>query len=90
MTRADAFFRDASTGRFVLVQPPNPAIWVWVVATALRWSPYDARDGALSWIGAGALIVWAVDEIVRGHAPVRRVLGVLVLGWQLWRLFSGA
>lgn len=89
MTRAGRFFRDASTGRAVLVQPPNPAIWVFVLATALRWSPYDARDAELRWIGAGALIVWAADEIVRGDAPVRRVLGVLVLGWQLWRLFSG-
>jgi len=83
----DAFFRDRSTGRLVVFQPPNPALWVFATATVLRWSPYDSRDDELGWIGSGALIVWGLDELVRGASPFRRVLGAAVLGWQLWQLF---
>jgi len=80
------FFRDAS-GRIVVVQLPNPALWVWLSATALRWSAYDARDTELRWIGTGALIVWALDELVRGASPFRRVLGAVVLAVQVANLF---
>jgi hypothetical protein len=82
-SRATGFFRDAN-GRFVIVQVPNPAISVFFLAVALRWSPWDARDTELLWIGRGALIAWAVDEILRGSAPVRRLLGVVVLTWQIF------
>lgn len=85
MSRADAFFRDTS-GRLVLFQLPNPAIWVFIAATVLRWSPYDARDSELRWIGSGALIVWGADELFRGATPFRRLLGVIVLGWQVRNL----
>ncbi|MEV7398065.1 hypothetical protein [Aeromicrobium sp. NPDC092404] len=83
MIRLGSFFRDES-GRLVVAQVPNSALWVWLSATALRWSPYDERDAELRWVGAGALTVWALDEVVRGAAPFRRVLGVVVLAWQLW------
>ncbi|MGA8987293.1 hypothetical protein [Aeromicrobium sp.] len=87
MSRSNTFFRDGS-GQLVLFQAPNAAIWVFLLATAARLSPYDDRDGELRWIGAGALIVWGLDELLRGASPFRRVLGVLVLGWQLWRLLA--
>lgn len=87
VSRPDTFFRDAS-GRLVLFQLPNPAIWVFVAATLLRWSPYDARDSELRWIGSGALIVWGLDEVVRGAAPWRRVLGAVVLAWQVWQILG--
>ena len=89
MPRADGFFREPSTGRLVLVQAPNPALWVFILATLLRWSPFDTRDAELRWIGCGALVVWALDELVRGAAPVRRLMGLVVLGWQLWWLLQG-
>lgn len=73
-------------GRVVVAQFPNPAIGVFIVATVLRWSPWDAYDAELRWIGTGALLVWALDELLRGDAPVRRVLGAAVLAWQLGRL----
>lgn len=87
MSRLGSLFRDES-GRLVLFQRPNAAIWVFLVATVARWSPYDARDLELRWIGSGALIVWAVDELFRGSAPWRRGLGLVVLAWQLWRLVA--
>lgn len=83
----DAFFRNQKTGRLVLVEFPSPALWVFAAATLLRWSAYDARDAELRWIGAGALIVWGLDELARGHAPWRRLLGAIVLSWELWHLF---
>jgi hypothetical protein len=86
VTRLDSFFRDGS-GRLVLVQVPNPAIGVWLAATVLRRSAYDSRDAELRWIGSGALIVWGLDELVRGASPFRRSLGAVVLAWQLWSLF---
>ncbi len=86
MSRLDSFYRDGS-GRQVLLQVPNPALSVWMLATALRWSAYDSRDVELRWIGSGALIAWSVDELVRGAAPVRRLLGAVVLTGQLWALF---
>ncbi len=85
MSRLDTFFRDAS-GRLVVVQVPNPALCVWLLATVLRRSAYDSHDAELRWIGAGALIVWGLDELVRGASPFRRVLGAVVLAWQLWSL----
>ena len=82
---ASRFFRGRD-GRLVLFQWPNPAIVVFFLALALRWSPWDARDSELLWLGRGALIVWAVDELVRGDAPVRRLLGTVVLAWQIFVL----
>ncbi len=86
--RFDWFFRNAKTGRLVVAQFPNPPLWVFAAATLLRWSPYGAHDSELRWIASGALIVWGLDELVRGDAPWRRLLGAVVLGWQLWNLFA--
>ncbi len=68
-------------GEVVLGQFPNPALAVWLVTALLRWtgvldgqSAETARD-----IGTGALLVWALDEIVRGATPFRRLLGAAVL-----------
>ncbi|MGH3458637.1 hypothetical protein [Aeromicrobium sp.] len=83
---SQGFFRDAD-GRLVLGQAPNPAIIVFFAALALRWSQWDARDTELLWLGRGALIAWAADEILRGDALVRRLLGAVVLAWQLFVLF---
>ena len=84
---ASRFLRD-SDGRLAIIQWPNPAIVVFFVAIGLRWSPWDARDTELLWIGRGALIAWAVDELVRGDAIFRRLLGAVALAWQMFVLFS--
>jgi len=66
----------------VIAQPPNAAIVVFLAALALRLSPYDRVDTELRYVGSGALIVWGLDEAVRGVNPFRRALGGLVLLWQ--------
>lgn len=85
MNRRDklpAFFRNPRTGEVVLGQPPNAAILLWFAARVLSLV-WEDRAQELRWIGSGALIVWAVDELVRGASPFRRVLGAVVLGFQL-------
>jgi hypothetical protein len=77
-----SLLRDAD-GHLVLAQWPNPALGVFLIALVLRWTPWDSRDTELLWIGRGALIVWAADEILRGDALLRRLLGAVVLTWQL-------
>lgn len=82
-----SLFRDAD-GHLVLFQPPNPALGVFLIALVLRWSPWNARDTELLWLGRGALIVWAADELLRGDALLRRLLGAAVLAWQMFVLVT--
>ncbi len=77
-------------GRVAVAQLPNPAIAVWLVAVVIGWTGLLDRERAetLRLIGSGALVVWALDELARGSSPFRRVLGAVVLGFQLVRLFG--
>jgi hypothetical protein len=65
-----------------VAQWPNPAIVVWLVALVLRVTG-AARgviaDTTLAAIGQGALLVWALDELVRGVSPIRRMMGAVLL-----------
>jgi hypothetical protein len=72
-----------------LAQVPNPALAVWLVSVVVGWTSLLDGDRAttLMWLGRGALFVWAVDEVIRGSSPARRVLGAVVLTVQVVRLF---
>ncbi len=87
-SRLDWWIRDSETGRLVLFQAPNLALLVYVASLVLPWFTDDQLDHRLSYIGTGALIVWSLDELIRGSAPIRRVLGAVVLGWELVQLFA--
>jgi hypothetical protein len=64
----------------VLAQWPNAALCVWIAALLLTWTGQLAsHSAALSGVGRGALIVWALDEMVRRVNPFRRLLGAVVL-----------
>jgi hypothetical protein len=85
----DWLLRDRRTGRITFVQWPNPPLWVWVATTVVAGlGLYPSRAEEIHWIGAGALIAWGADEILRGVNPARRLLGAVVLGWQVYRLIS--
>lgn len=73
-----------------LVSWPNPALSVWMVTVVIGWvgALPPRQDEAVHAAGQGALIVWALDELLRGASPVRRVLGAGVLAWQLFRLLG--
>jgi hypothetical protein len=74
-------FEDRRTGRIVVAQWPNIPLGVWIAASAANWlaGPGGGWGTALRVIGTVALLFWAVDEIVRGVNPWRRILGAVVL-----------
>ena len=80
----DWLFRNRTTGRITVAQFPNTALWVSVAASVLRrLVGTEGRPGAvLAVVATAALIWWAVDELVRGVNPWRRLLGGAVLAIQ--------
>jgi hypothetical protein len=84
-TLSPRWWITSGDGRVVVGQRPNPALYVWLAALVLRWSGVlgEENDTLLVGVGRGALIVWGVDELFRGASPLRRVLGLLVLAFQV-------
>jgi hypothetical protein len=80
----------AEQGWSGIAQWPNPALAVWLIAVVVGWTgALDAsRSSTLAGVGNGALLVWALDELVRGESPIRRLLGAVVLAAQLVHLFA--
>jgi hypothetical protein len=80
-------FRNRTNGRITIAQFPNEALGVFLVASALRWllDPAGRSAAALEVLAAGGLIWWAVDELIRGVNPWRRLLGSAVLAGQAVR-----
>lgn len=79
-----AWWFRSKDGRWAVAQPPNPAISVWIAAVLLGFLPLStAHATTVDGIRHGALIVWSLDEVVRGASPFRRVLGAVVLVAQL-------
>jgi hypothetical protein len=74
-------FRNRETGAITVAQTPNLALSVFLVATAILWlmHPNGAISTVATVVATGSLIVWALDEVVRGVNPWRRFLGVAVL-----------
>ena len=77
-------------GRVVLAQPPNAALAAWLLTTATSWLGLvdDHRQAVLTRVGQGALAAWALDEIVRGTTPARRLLGAVVQPFVVWRVLG--
>lgn len=84
----DWFFRSRDTGRITIAQAPNLVLWIVIAAGLVRWLLVPA--GTLATVAEvafkGGLVVWALDEIVRGVNPWRRCLGAAVLAYQAWTL----
>ena len=77
----DWLFRNRQTGEITVVQAPNAALIVFLVATVWHHA-FDIRGNAgtgLTIISTGALAVWSADELLRGVNPFRRLLGAVVL-----------
>ena len=64
-----------------VAQWPNPSIAVWAIATVLGWMDVGGRSGEqlISGVACGALLVWSLDELLRGVSPIRRTMGAAVL-----------
>ena len=69
-------FRDRRTGRITIAQFPNVPLWLYLGTVGLRrlMSSGTAHD-IVSWLGVVALSWWALDEVLRGVNPFRRLLG---------------
>ena len=74
----DWMFRSRQTGRITVAQRPNIALWIFLSTVVLRWIVRHGSwvHAALAWIAAGALGWWALDEVIRGVNPWRRLLGL--------------
>ncbi len=67
-----------------MAQFPNPAIAVWIVAWVVgRFDLPSSLATQLEGVRHGALLVWGLDELVRGASPFRRALGAVVLVGQV-------
>lgn len=77
----DWLFRNRRTGALTVAQWPNLPLAVFLVAEiAERFAHSASGPGTtLRVVSTVALVVWALDEIVRGVNPFRRVLGAVVL-----------
>jgi hypothetical protein len=80
----------APDGRLAVWQLPNPALCVWMAAVVLVRFPLSTTHATtVDGVRRGALLVWALDEVVRGASPFRRLLGAVVLATQLVSLVLG-
>jgi len=77
----DWLFRNRQTGETTIGQRPNAAINIFAVAWVARriLVPTGSVGTALDVIVTGSLAFWALDELIRGVNPWRRILGVVVL-----------
>jgi hypothetical protein len=73
----DWLFRNRQTGEITIGQFPNLPLAIFLVVVGIRWF-LPADSGARTWlsgVGLVALAWWALDEIIRGVNPWRRILG---------------
>ena len=82
------FFRSRETGVITIAQWPNLLLWIVIVAGVLLWIWPSAGKAsvALTIVLKGGLILWGVDEIVRGVNPWRRCLGAAVVIYEFMTL----
>ena len=73
-------FASRRTGRITIAQLPNVPLAIFLVA---RVGNVVRESTLLQVIATVALAWWAIDEIVRGVNPWRRILGAVVLAGQL-------
>ena len=74
-------FVNRRTGGLTVAQWPNFALSVSIaLSIARRFNiPKGTPETTLLFLSVVATIVWAVDELVRGVNPFRRILGLVVL-----------
>ncbi|MFL6155115.1 MAG: hypothetical protein ACJ72D_03420 [Marmoricola sp.] len=89
LTSASWWFRSRD-GELTLWQLPNPALCVWLATVVLGWFDLsESHARTVDGVRHGALLVWSLDEVVRGASPFRRLLGAVVLVAQLAFLLGG-
>ena len=89
-TAFDWSFRSRDTQKITIAQFPNVALWTFFVTVVVRWALRSgtAAHTVISWIGVVSLAWWALDEVLRGVNPWRRLLGVGGCVFVVVRLMS--
>ena len=84
-------FRNRQTGAITIGQRPNAPIVIFAVAWVLRriLEPTGSVGTALDVIVTGSIAFWALDELIRGVNPWRRILGATVLTFVIVGLVRG-
>ncbi len=74
----DWFFRDRRTGKILVVQLPNLPLLLWIGTLVIRQFADTGTVGReiLDWASSITLGWWAIDELLRGVNPWRRLLGL--------------
>jgi hypothetical protein len=72
---------NRSTGRLTVVQWPNVPLALFLLVSVVSRIVHPSGDAAMFFrvLGVVALTAWALDELVRGVNPFRRILGAAVL-----------
>ncbi len=84
------WFESRETGRITIAQFPNWPLF----AIGAAWLARLLVDGSsdVYAMAGGAItalwLFWGADELIRGVNPARRLLGSLVIAWQLIRFVS--
>jgi hypothetical protein len=73
----DWLFRDRETGEITIAQFPNLPLWIFLFTLVTRaFIRHGPVSSVLDAVGLLALGWWAMDELVRGVNPWRRLLGL--------------
>jgi hypothetical protein len=74
-------FVSRPSGRITIAQRPNLSLSVFVIASVVErlLHPSGSLATLTRTIAIGALLIWAIDEVLRGANPFRRILGTAVL-----------
>lgn len=77
----DWLFRNRETGRITIAQLPNVSLSLFLAAAVVKrvLAPSGTVGTSVAVVGTLALVWWAVDEVVRGVNPWRRILGGIVV-----------
>jgi hypothetical protein len=79
------FFQNRETGAITIGQMPNTPLWIFLVGTVLLWAwhPAGRIGNNLECLVRASLLVWAIDEVLRGVNPWRRCLGAAVMVYEV-------
>jgi hypothetical protein len=74
-------FLNRRTGHLTVVQWPNISLSVFVVVSVTLdvFRPKGGIESIARVLADVALFVWAIDELLRGVNPFRRILGLVVI-----------
>lgn len=87
----DWLFVDRQRGGYTVAQWPNIVLWLFLASTlGLRFAGTNGAVATSLRVAADvSLLTWALDEVLRGVNPFRRLLGLAVLSLTVTGLVRG-